>query len=385
MRRLVATSVISALFSAVVVVIVVAATGLGSRTTAVNSNSGLASIASNQGGLTAEAIYRQAAPGVVRVNAQGVSQSSPFGLPGSGQGSATGAGFVLDNSGRILTNAHVIDNAQKVTVTFSDNHTSDAQVVGRDSSTDIALLKVDPSGVSLHPLALGNSQGLQVGDPVLAIGNPLGLDRTLTTGVVSALGRHIDAPNGFSIENAIQTDAQLNPGNSGGPLLDTRGQVVGINAQVAGGGQSGQPASGIGFAIPIDAAKKIIPQIQSGGNAAHAYLGVSTVTIDSTLAGLNPGATSGALVESVQPSSPAQQAGLQAGNTQANAGNNQVVLGGDVIQAVDNQPVKTSDDLVNIVDGKKPGDVVQVEVIRGGKPQTVAVTLGVRPNQAPSR
>jgi S1-C subfamily serine protease len=383
MRRLVATSLASALLAAVVVAIVVAITGLGSHTNTVNTGSGLASIASNQGGLTAEAIYRQAAPGVVRVNAEGVSQSSPFGLPGSGQGSATGAGFVLDNTGRILTNAHVVDRAQKVTVTFSDNRTSDAQVVGRDSSTDIALLKVDPSGVSLHPLALGSSQGLQVGDPVLAIGNPLGLDRTLTTGVVSALGRHIDAPNGFSIENAIQTDAALNPGNSGGPLLDTRGAVVGINAQIAGGGQSGQSASGIGFAIPIDAAKKVVPQLQTSGNATHAYLGVSTITIDSTLAGLNPGAASGALVESVQPSSPAQQAGIQAGNMQANAGDNQVVLGGDVIQAVDNQPVKTSDDLVNIVDSKKPGDAAQIQVIRGGKPQTLTVTLGVRPNQAP--
>jgi S1-C subfamily serine protease len=201
--------------------------------------------------------------------------------------------------------------------------------------------------------------------------------------VVSALGRHIDAPNGFSIENAIQTDAALNPGNSGGPLLDTRGAVVGINAQIAGGGQSGQSASGIGFAIPIDAAKKVVPQLQTSGNATHAYLGVSTITIDSTLAGLNPGAASGALVESVQPSSPAQQAGIQAGNMQANAGDNQVVLGGDVIQAVDNQPVKTSDDLVNIVDSKKPGDAAQIQVIRGGKPQTLTVTLGVRPNQAP--
>ena len=224
--------------------------------------------ASRTGGLSAREIYRRSAPGVVFIRAKTLetAEASPFDV-GSGARAteSTGSGFVLDEDGLILTNAHVVDAATDVQVTFSDEHTVSAQPVGKDADTDLALLRVDPDGLDLRPLALGDSGAVQVGDPTVAIGNPFGLERTLTTGVVSALQRRLTSPSGFAIDNVIQTDAALNPGNSGGPLLDAGGRVIGINSQIAtAGGASASGSVGIGFAVPSATAKAVIPQLESG-------------------------------------------------------------------------------------------------------------------------
>jgi S1-C subfamily serine protease len=338
------------------------------------------------GGLTPRQIYKRDAPGVVNVRAQIVQRvASPFDLgPQEQRGLATGSGFVVDSSGDILTNAHVIEGASRVTVQFENNKTADAKVVGKDTSTDIALLKVSADGVTLHPLQLGDSSDVQVGDPTIAIGNPFGLDRTLTTGVVSALQRRIDAPNGFSIDHVIQTDAAINPGNSGGPLLDAAGRVIGINSQIATGSSSGGNV-GIGFAVPINTAKRVVPQLKRSGTVKRAYLGVTGLTIDQSLNRLNLSTDSGVLVQSVQPGSPAAKAGVKGGNTQANVDGSDIALGGDVIKKIDGRPVKSMDDVVAVVDAKKPGDTVTLQVIRSGSTRTVTVTLGQRPSQAPQQ
>ena len=292
---------------------------------------------------------------------------------------------MIDKDGTILTNAHVVSGARKVSVSFEDKKTVDAKVIGRDPSSDLALLKVDPSGLSLKPLELGNSNSVQVGDPTIAIGNPFGLDRTLTTGVVSALQRRIDAPNGFGIDHVIQTDAAINPGNSGGPLLDAAGRVIGINSQIATGGSGNSGNVGIGFAVPINTAKQVIPDLKKTGKVKRGYLGITGTTIDATLASLNLAARSGVLVQTVAPGGPSARAGIQGGDTQAQVGGNNIALGGDVIQRIDDRPVKTMDDVVNSVNGKKPGDTVTLDLLRDGRHKRVSVTLDPRPNQAPSQ
>ena len=336
--------------------------------------------------LTARQIYKRDAPGVVHVKAQIVQRvASPFDLfPQEQRGQATGSGFVVDSNGDILTNAHVIEGASRVTVQFEDNKTTDARIVGKDTSTDIAVLKVNPSGLSLHPLQLGDSSHVQVGDPTIAIGNPFGLDRTLTTGVVSALQRRIDAPNGFSIDHVIQTDAAINPGNSGGPLLDAAGRVIGITSQIATGG-GGNGNVGIGFAVPINTAKQVIPQIKKSGTVQRAYLGITGLTIDQSLSRLNLSTSSGVLVQTVQPHSPAAVAGVKGGDTHANFDGSDIALGGDVIKRIDNRPVKSMDDVVAVVDAKKPGDTVTLGLLRNGQSKTVTVTLAKRPAQAPQQ
>ena len=220
-----------------------------------------------EGGRTVRDIYAQEGRGVVFVSALGVSgDESIFGTPQ--QGTATGSGFVVDDDGTILTNAHVVDGADSVTVSFKDGGKEiDADVKGVDSSTDLAVLKVDPSEVDdLEVLPLGDSSTAEVGDPVIAIGNPFGYSRTVTTGIVSGLQREIEAPNGFQIANVIQTDASINPGNSGGPLLDADGRVIGINSQIATGG--GQGSVGIGFAVPVNTAKQLLPQLARAGRSS---------------------------------------------------------------------------------------------------------------------
>jgi S1-C subfamily serine protease len=261
MKRLVATALLSAFASAILVLFAMLVLGIGitQQTTFVGSTASSSAVSQNTP-RTSEDIYKQAAPGVVGVAATGQAPLSPFSFPRRGEPEANGTGFVVDNTGRILTNAHVIDRAQKVTVTFANNGSRDATVVRKDDSNDTALLKIDPKGLALHPLPLGDSKSAQIGDPVLAIGNPLGLDRTLTSGVVSGLHRHLDAPNGAAINDAIQTSAALNPGNSGGPLLNAAGQVIGLNAQIATNSRSitQSSATGIGFAVPIESAKKLL-------------------------------------------------------------------------------------------------------------------------------
>jgi S1-C subfamily serine protease len=312
--------------------------------------------ASSKEGRTVSDIYKQEGKGVVYVQARGVSdESSPFGLPGSQQGTATGSGFVVDKDGTILTNAHVVEGASSVTVSFDENggDAIKADVKGLDTSSDLAVLKVDPDKVK-DVLPLGDSSKVQVGDPVVAIGNPFGFTRTVTTGIVSALQRQITAPNGFPIRNVIQTDAAINPGNSGGPLLDSQGRVIGINSQIATGGQS-NGSVGIGFAIPINTAKSLLPRLEKGGKIERAYLGVSNRT---------PSDRSGAIVDTLVPGAPAQQAGLQPG---------------DKIVQIDDKRIASSEDVSAAVTERKPGEQAKVTVERGGDRRTLTVNLGTRP------
>ena len=341
--------------------------------------------AADEGGkaLTVNQIYSHDAPGVAFVQAKQQAQPDPFNPFGQPQqGTATGSGFVIDGDGHILTNAHVVDGASDVTVKLGkDGEQLDAKVVGEDTSTDVAVLQVDAPSDQIHPLALGDSKQAQVGDPVVAIGNPFGLDRTATAGIVSAVQREIDAPNGFTITNAIQTDAPINPGNSGGPLIDSLGRVIGINSQIEspnGGGNIG-----IGFAVPIDTAKEIADQLISNGQVEHAFLGISGTDLTPDVAQLfNMDIDHGALVQQVVPDSPADKAGIEAGNAQVRVNGVPVRAGGDVITKVDGQDVSGMDDVISAVDTKKPGDKMELTLVRGGDERTVTVTLGDRPAHA---
>jgi S1-C subfamily serine protease len=239
------------------------------------------------------------------------------------------------------------------------------------------VLKIDPNGKNLTVLPLGDSSKLEVGDPVVAIGNPFGLQRTVTTGIVSALQRQLDAPNGFQISHVIQTDASINPGNSGGPLLDAQGRVIGINSQIATGG--GQGSVGIGFAIPINTAKDLLPKLRQGEDIKRAYLGVEMSDVTSGLAAdLNLPVKQGALIQTVQKGSPADNAGLHAGTTQLSDG---ATAGGDLIVAIDGKGVKSAQDVVKAISEKKPGDTVSVEYYRGSHKKTAQVKLTERPAQ----
>jgi S1-C subfamily serine protease len=342
--------------------------------------------------LTPHDIYVRDAPGVAFVTSTIVQKTeSPFNLFGGGeaqrQGQATGSGIVIDSNGTILTNYHVVENAIKVTVSFEKGKTVEAQVVGKDPSNDLAVLRIPTDGLTLHPLTLGDSGGAQVGDPVLAIGNPFDLERTLTTGVISALQRHITAPNGFAIDNVLQTDAPINPGNSGGPLLDASGKVIGINSQIETGG-SGGGSVGIGFAVPINTAKNEIAQLEKGGTVRGAYLGLTSLTIDGSLSALNLPVKSGALVQSVQKGAPAEKAGIR-GGISGSTENGQVAIGGDIIVAIDGKPVASSEELATGIGAKKPGDTVSIGLLRanghgGYEHKTFSVKLGSRPNSVPN-
>jgi S1-C subfamily serine protease len=337
---------------------------------------------------TARQIYERDAPGVVLVQAavrQTSQSTSPFGLPQEQDGESTGSGFVIDAQGTILTNEHVVDGATKVRVTFSNEKTVDAKVVGQDQSNDVAVLQVDPKGLGLKPLQLGSAKDVQVGDPVLAIGNPYGLDRTLTTGVVSAKARRIQAPNGFPIENVLQTDASINPGNSGGPLLDGAGRVIGINSQIATGGSGSTGSVGIGFAMPIDTIKRILPDLKRTGRANIPFLGVTTTDVPeegALPAELNAPTGAGAWVQTVTPGSPAAKAGIRGGRVTVNTTQGAVQIGGDLITKIAGKPVEDADDLTAVVAEHKPGDRIEVELGRSGKTETVTVTLGRRSDDA---
>ena len=333
-------------------------------------------------GLTVSDIYKKVGPGVAFIQADVVeSGSSPFGFPQQQRGTATGSGFVLDKQGYILTNAHVVNGGSNIQVHFGHGDSVGAKLIGKDLSTDLALLKVDPSKVKLDPLALGDSSKLSVGDPAVAIGNPFGYDDTVTTGIISALQRQINAPNGFSIDNVIQTDAAINPGNSGGPLLNATGQVVGINSQIATGG-GGNGSVGIGFAIPINTAKTVIPQLKSSGKVEHAYIGVTTAPVSGQAAqDLNLPVNHGALVQDVVKGGPADKAGIRAGHTQTSGG---LVAGGDLIVNVAGKPINKPDDVAGAIADKKPGDKIQISFYRGKSLKTATVTLGTRPSKLPS-
>jgi putative serine protease PepD len=290
-------------------------------------------------------LYKNVAPGVVDIV---VNQSSGgFGDQGA---QAEGSGFVVDSSGDIVTNQHVVDGATAIKVTFQDGKTVKATLVGTDPSTDVAVVKVDVAASELHPLTFASSAAVQVGQSVAAIGSPFGLPETLTSGIVSALNRTISAPNNYSISGAIQTDAPINHGNSGGPLLNASGQVIGVNAQIESdsGGNDG-----VGFAIPSDAVKSVADTIIAGGKVQHAYLGITIGT-----------SASGAQVSAVKANSPAAAAGLKAG---------------DVITAIDGDSVASADDLTAKISAHQPGDKVTLSVTHNGSTQKLVVTLGTRP------
>jgi putative serine protease PepD len=288
------------------------------------------------GAKSIQQIYRETRDGVVRVE------------NGQGQGS----GFVVSADGFILTNAHVVGSAKTVTVSFSDDDEVRAKVVGTDNGTDVAVLKVDGKK-ALKPIPLGSSERLQVGDAVVAIGNPFGLDRTVTAGIVSALDRSITSPNNFQLRGAIQTDAAINHGNSGGPLLDNRGRVIGINAQIAASGVDANV--GVGFAIPIDTAKRVADEIRATGKAQHAWMGVRLAPVDATLAEReNLAVRSGAMVHEVTAGGPAAKAGLRGANRTTIVDGTQYAIGGDIIVAIDGQPIEEFEDLQAIVAAKKP-------------------------------
>jgi S1-C subfamily serine protease len=328
------------------------------------------------GGRTVQDIYRAEGSSVVFIQSEGVSEDNP--LLGEQQGTATGSGFVVDEDGTILTNAHVVEGASAVTVSFEEGGESiDAEVKGVDADTDLAVLKIDPGAVDgLKALPLGDSSQAEVGDPVVAIGNPLGFQRTVTTGIVSALGREIDAPSGFSISNVIQTDASINPGNSGGPLLDAQGRVIGINSQIATSG--GQGSVGIGFAVPVNIAKQLLPQLREGKEIERAYLGVQMAAVNEEVQQeLNLPVGAGALVTEAVEDGPADDAGLRGGTDASGLPSGD----GDVIVAIDGEKVADPEAVAAAVADKRPGDELKIEVYRGDDRRTITVTLGKRPEQ----
>jgi S1-C subfamily serine protease len=329
-------------------------------------------------------IYRASAPGVVHIETTlKVQQNDPFfgnAFGGTTQTErALGSGFVIDRAGHIVTNYHVVRGATTIQVSFSNNERYRARLVGSDPSTDIAVLEVSVPASALKALPLGNSDGVRVGDQVIAIGNPFGLDRSVTAGIVSAVQRRIEAPNDLSIAHVIQTDAALNHGNSGGPLLNAQGQVVGVNAQIETGGVS-QGNVGIGFAIPINTVKDVVAQLIKHGKVQHAFLGIEGKTLTPQIAHLfHLGTTSGVIVATVRAGTGAAQAGLEPAADQVTVQGESWPAGGDVIVKVDDEPIATVEQLVDVIAAKKPGDKVRVEVVRGASHKTLTVTLGRQP------
>jgi S1-C subfamily serine protease len=330
-------------------------------------------------------IYKADGDGVAFIESQIPATESetlsPFGEPESqGGGVATGSGFVIDSEGHILTNNHVVEGADKITVKLGASDTDyTATVVGADPASDLALLDVNAPSDQLHPLTLGDSSQMEVGDPVVAIGNPFGLDRTVTSGIVSALQRQIQAPNGFSISNVIQTDAAINPGNSGGPLINAEGEVIGINSQIETGG-GGNGNVGIGFSIPINTARAEIHQLETKGEVEHAYLGIEGGTISPQIAkALNLPVSEGVIVQSVVKDGPADKAGIQGGNTSATIEGAEVSLGGDIITEVNGEKVAGMDEVIALVNKAKPGDEMELTILRDGSTRKATVTLGDRP------
>jgi S1-C subfamily serine protease len=302
----------------------------------------------DKGQTVAGKIYAQASPAVVSVR-------TPNG---------SGTGFLVDRDGTLVTNAHVVGNSGRVVVKFGANGRSlDGQVIGRDPSSDLAVVHVEPASLPRNAKALqfADSRQVRVGDTAIAIGNPFGLDRTATEGIVSGIGREIKAPNGFSIDEVIQTDAPINPGNSGGPLLDETGRVIGVNSQIATAGGGGGNV-GIGFAVPSNTVRVVVPRLKKGDRIAHPWLGVQTS--DPT----DPASPPGAEVQDVTSGGPADAAGLQAG---------------DVITEIDGQALTDSSDLSRIINGKQPGDHVDLHIDRAGQDIHLGTTLGNRPQRTP--
>ena len=322
-------------------------------------------------------VYASQGPGVVSVDVA------------SDLGAAGGSGFILDDSGHIVTNQHVVEGANEVSVRFSGGERRDARIVGEDPSTDVAVIRVDAPRDALRPLTLGDSDALRVGEPVIAMGNPLNVGVSVTTGIVSGIGRPIKAPNNYTIDDAVQTDAAISSGNSGGPLLDSRGTVIGINSQVASGGSTGV-AQGVGFAVPINTVKNVVEQLITTGEVEHGYIGVQMFSVGieeleaySELSqdqlredyGLPE---NGAIISEVTPGGPADEAGL-AGGEEEDIGGLPVPIG-DVITRVGDQKVRTPDDVISVVNSRSPGDRIDLTIVTPGEePRQVKITVGSQP------
>jgi S1-C subfamily serine protease len=337
------------------------------------------------GGFDPKAIYEQEAPGVVTVISLFGSGGLDSILGGDQGGGGVGSGFVLNGEGEIATNAHVVTQgegstlrrAREVYVEFADGNQVEAEIVGADPNADIALLKINPEGLSLRPLPLGDSAGVEVGEPVAAIGSPFGERQSLSVGVISAVDRSIESLTNFAISGAFQTDAAINPGNSGGPLVDGEGRVIGVNQQIksrSGGGE------GVGFAVPVDAVKHSLDLLRRDGEARYAYLGVSSVELYPQLVErFDLGVDKGAWVQEVNPGGPAEEAGLRGGGSPVTFQAQTFRPGGDVITGVEGQPVEDSADLAEVIAKFPPGREVALEVHRDGQTEEVRVRLGERP------
>ena len=332
-----------------------------------------------EGGFDPAQIYDRLSPGVVTILS--VFEGGVPLLEDDGEG-GQGSGFVIDGQGHIATNAHVVtadggERAEDVFVEFSDGNRVQAQIVGVDPNADVALLKVKPDGLSLTPLRLGHSDSIDVGEPVAAIGSPFGERQSLSIGVISAVDRNIESLTRFQIGDAIQTDAAINPGNSGGPLLDAHGRVLGINAQIksqTGGGE------GVGFAIPVDAVRRSLDELRDRGRVDYGYLGVSTLSLWPQLAErLDLDVADGALVQEIEPDSPAEDAELRAGDDEIEFQATPVRTGGDVIVAVNGRPLSRRDDLADQISAMGAGEEVELELVRDGERRTITVKLERRP------
>jgi S1-C subfamily serine protease len=330
--------------------------------------------------LSINQVYRAAAPGVVHITA--TSQTSDV-FGDTQQQQSIGSGFVIDKAGHIVTNYHVVQGAKTVQVSFSNHESMAAKVVGSDPATDIAVLKVSAPSRALRPLTLGNSSTVEVGDQVIAIGNPLGYDRSVTSGIVSAVQRSITAPNQVStIGHVIQTDAALNHGNSGGPLLNADGDVVGVNAQIAPSNANAN--IGIGFAIPINTVKQVTSTLIDHGKVQHAFLGIEAKAIDAQIAQIfHLRADSGLLLARVIKGTGAAHSGLRAGSTEVVVEGESWPAGGDLLVKADGRSLTTVDDLRNVIADKKPGSSLKLELFRGAKEMTVSVKLGRQPASPP--
>jgi S1-C subfamily serine protease len=335
-------------------------------------------------------IYQQLSPGVVTITSLFGGQSAADLLTGGGS-AGQGSGFVIDGDGHIATNAHVITNgsgdkikkADAVYVQFPDGNQVPAKIVGYDPNADVGVVKVNPKGLNLTPLTLGHTSAVHVGDPVAAIGSPFGEENSLSVGVVSAKNRTIDALTDFSIGDAIQTDAAINRGNSGGPLLDARGRVIGINSRIR---SSGGGSVGVGFAVSVDTVRRSIDEIRANGQVRYAYIGVSSQPLYPQLARkLGLPVDDGALIADVVKGGPADKAGLRGGARQVRFQASLAKVGGDVITKINGHPITRSNDFSNQITQYKPGDRITLEVYRGSQRRTAQVTLGERPTSVQSK
>lgn len=367
---------------------VVTAEGIAVTGSSTSVGAATQTVAEKSEALTPAEIYERSSAGVVEVLATFTQTADPMSGMGSGTAQALGSGFVADEDGHILTNAHVVADsgatASSVSVVFKiqtdgDTETTEvpAIIVGSDETSDVALLKVDPAKApSLRPLELGDSGAVEVGEQVVAIGNPLGYDFSVTSGIVSATNRNLQSPNGSVIADGIQTDAAINEGNSGGPLIDSSGKVIGINEQIAsetGGNQ------GLGFAVPIDTARDVMRQLRATGSVSYAFLGIRGQTLTSDVAkALGLAATEGVLVAEVEADSPADEAGLRGGSSQIALQDQTYVSGGDVIESIDGKTLESMEDLAAAINARDPGDTVRLTVLRDGKTIELEATLAER-------